>query len=138
MPDPRTIIVLTVAAALCTVQSQSDSNFIFSRGPVPDPFTLHQHYPDRAETVECRPIRLRIERGSHRFITDLVTNEHSSVQFADADARVMSSRLHGHLNELAEAFHEENGVWFTVTKAWTELGDEDVTDPNSLHFEGTY
>ena len=131
------LIVITFAAAVVfSVQSQSDSNFIFSRGPVPNPFLLHQHYPDRPESVECRPIRLHIERGSRRFVSELVTNEHTNVQFTNADARIMSSRLHRHLNELAETFYEAHNVWITVIKAWAEQGDTDVTDTNSLHYEG--
>ena len=131
------LIVITFAAAVVfSVQSQSDSNFIFSRGPVPNPFLLHQHYPDRPESVECRPIRLHIERGSRRFVSELVTNEHTNVQFTNADARIMSSRLHRHLNELAETFYETHNVWITVIKAWAEQGDTDVTDTNSLHYEG--
>ena len=130
------IILSSLLLFFATCIATSDDDFIVSNGPVPDPFHLHQHYPDRPETAECRPIRLRITRPSRRFQTDLVTNEHADVQFANADARIMSNRLQRRLNELAELFHDQYSIWLTVTKAWTEYGDENVTDPNSLHFEG--
>ena len=123
----------------CSTAQQSDNDdggFSFTNGPVPDPFTLHQRYPDRPEAVECRPIRLHIPRGSRRFRTELVTNDHSGVHFANSDARIMSLRLRRHVNELADAFHDEFGVWIAVSKAWVEDGDEGITDPTSLHFEG--
>ena len=129
-------VIYAFTLYIATCAATADDNFIFSNGPVPDPFQLHQHYPDRSETDECRPIRLRIGRSSRRFQTDLVTNSHPSVQFANADARIMSSRLQRYLNELADLFHEQYNVWLSVTKAWVEYGDENVTDPNSLHFEG--
>ena len=128
---------LCLALIICSAQSHSDaSGFVFSNGPMPNPFQRDQHYPYRSEEVECRRIRTRIERNSRRYRTDLVTNEHSSVHFADADARIMSNRLHRRLNELADLFHAEYSVWIRVTKAWTEFGDEEVSDPASLHFEG--
>ena len=133
-----TLALLAIDFHCCSAQQSDtdDDSFSFTNGPVPDPFTLHQHYPDRPETVECRPIRLQIPRGSRRFRTELVTNDHSSVHFAGSDARVMSLRLRRRVNELAEAFHDEYGVWVTISKAWVEEGDGDITDPTSLHFEG--
>ena len=130
-----TLTILHANFLRCSAQSDYDGDFSFTNGPVPNPFQLHQRYPDRPETVECRPIRLQIPRGSRRFRTELVTNDHPSVQFANSDARIMSLRLRRHLNELAEAFHEERGVWITVSKAWVE-GDAGDADPTSLHFEG--
>lgn len=129
------VAVASLTFVACTAHVQSD-DFQFTNGPVPNPFQLHQHYPDRNESVQCRPIRLRIERNSRRYRTDLVTNEHSRVNFTHADARIMSSRLQIRLNQLAYLFYVEYSVWITVTKAWTEYGDPDVDDPNSLHFEG--
>ena len=138
-----TFIFLATLALLatnfhCSTAQQSDNDdgdFSFTNGAVPDPFTLHQRYPDRPEAVECRPIRLQIPRGSRRFRQELVTNDHSGVRFANS-ARIMSLRLRRHVNELADAFHDEFGVWIAVSKAWVEDGDEEITDPTSLHFEG--
>jgi hypothetical protein len=129
-------IILATLAFAATCGSAQNEDFVLSNGPVPDPFQLHQHYPDRPETVECRPIQLRIARGSRRFMTELVTNDHADVSFASADARIMSLRMHRHLNELAEAFHAQEGVWISVLKAWADEDDPDITDPNSLHYEG--
>ena len=128
-------IFATAAGVFCVAQSQN-GDFDFTNGPIPNPFQLHQHYPDRPETVECRPIRLHIGRGSLRFSRDLVTNDHPRLQFAHADARVMSLRLQQHLNELAEDFYELYSVSITVTKAWSEYEDADIADPGSLHYEG--
>lgn len=128
-------IVVAASLTLIACTAQSD-DYQFTNGPVPNPFQLHQRYPDRNESVQCRPIRLRIERNSRRFRTDLVTNEHSGMNFSNADARIMSGRLQRRLNQLAYAFYIHYHVWITVTKAWTEYGDPDVDDPNSLHFEG--
>lgn len=125
-----------VLASLSLIHVACTTPFEFTNGPVPNPFQLNQHYPDRAEAVECRPIRLRIERHSRRYRTDLVTNEHTGMNFSHSDARIMSSRLQRRLNELADLFFANYHVWITVTKAWTEYGDADVNDPNSLHFEG--
>lgn len=119
-------------------QSNADDDFIFTNEPVPDNFSLQQRYPDRPETEACRPIRVQISRGSRRFLTELVTNDHPSVQFANADARIMSLRLRRHLNELAETFRDEHNVRIAVSKAWSEANDSDITDPTSLHFEGRY
>ena len=134
------ITVLVAALWVCRVSGtqSEDDDFDFTNGALPDPFLPHQHYPDRPESVECRPIRLRIDRGSRRFSTDLVTNDHANVQFAHSDARIMSNRLQRRLNDLAEQFYDAHGVWITVTKAWTDQDDEEVTDELSLHYEGKY
>ena len=134
--------IIAVSLYITTIGSRSqtqprmasNTDFDFSSGEVPNPFLLYQHYLDRPESVECRPIRLRISRGSPRFLTDLVTNDHAGVLFADADSRIMSNRMERRLNELAELFYADRGVWITVTKAWTEQDDQ---DPVSLHFEGS-
>ena len=135
--DSLFLVLLAAATATCGLAQQpDDGDFLFINEPVPDMFQLHQRYPDRGETVVCRPIRLPIARGSRRFSEELVTNDHAGVHFASSDARVMSLRLRERLNELAEAFHEEHGVWVSIQKAWVEVGDADIADPNSLHYEG--
>ena len=130
-------IILLVLSAV-TVSPQSDQFFLYDKGPVPDEFHLGQRYPDRNETEECRPIRLRIERDSRRFRTDLVHNAYTGIDFAHADARLMTSRMQVRLNALAILYYQEYGLSFTVIKSWTEYGDADlVADDHSLHYEGT-
>ena len=130
------VLLLLLSAASCTLAQSDDEEFLFTNDPVPDTFQLHQRYPDRPETEECRPIRLHIGRGSRRFRSELVTNDHSFVHFSSADARIMSLRLRSRLNELAQSFYDEHGVWLSVGKAWTEQGDSDIVEPDSLHYEG--
>lgn len=130
------LLLAFFTALLCHAQSDDNEEFQVRNTPLPDTFQVNQSYPDRPEVVECRPIRLRIERHSRRYRTELVTNDHPNIHFAHADTRVMSNRLFRRLNELADLFHEEHGVWITVLKAWTEYGDGEVGDPTSLHFEG--
>ena len=48
----------------------------------------------------------------------------------------MSLRLRSRLNELAQSFYDEHGVWLSVGKAWAEQGDSDIVEPGSLHYEG--
>ena len=132
----RVLLLLAFSAVLYCVEPQGSDYFEYVNDPVPNIFRPNQRYPDRPETDECRPIRLRIARNSRRFRTELVTNTHSSIQFARADARIMSNRLYDRLNDLANNFYGEHGVWITVLKAWTEFGDSEVYDPTSLHFEG--
>lgn len=127
--------ILVGAVALCGAQSQED-DFDFTNGPVPNPFQLNQHYPDRPEIVECRPIRLHITRGSQRFSRELAANDHPRLQFASSNARIMSLRLLRHLNQLAEAFHARYTATITVIQAWTEFEDNELDDPTSLHYEG--
>ena len=139
MPHARALQVIffpLLIALICRAQTGSEGEFVFTNGPLPDTFELNQRYPDRPESVECRPIRLHIARNSRRYRTELVTNGNPRVQFAHADARVMSSRLSKRLNQLAEVFYENHSIAITVQKAWTEFEDSDVNDPLSLHYEG--
>ena len=114
----------------------SDGLFQYTNGPVPDVFQVDQSYPDRTEIEECRPIRLRIQRNSRRYHSDLVVNTNSDIDFANSDARRMTSRMQSRLDALAVLFYQEFSVSITVMKTWTEYGDEDVDDDQSLHFEG--
>ena len=133
------IISLLVAISCSAVNAQDDDfDFDYSRGAVPEVFAFNQSYPNRSEVDECRPIRLHIERGSRRFLSDLVTNVNPGLHFAHADARIMTSRLQVRLNALALLYYQEFGLTVTIMKSWTESGDEEVDDPLSLHFEGTY
>ena len=113
----------------------SNGSFLYTRGPVPAVFKLGEHYPDRNETDQCRPIRLRIRRNSRLYISDLVTNTNPDIIFQNADARVMTSRLQTRLNKLAKRFRRKTGTKITVLKAWSEYSAND-SDPDSLHYEG--
>lgn len=112
--------------------------FQFIRGPVPDVFTVGQHYPSRNETEECRPIRIRIERDSTQFRNNLVVNTNPGIDFANSDARRMTSRLQTRLNRLANRYYEEYGLRLTVLRAWVEYrpGEDGLDDSFSLHYEG--
>jgi hypothetical protein len=113
-----------------------DDIFQYTNGPVPDVFQMHQSYPDRSEIEECRPIRLRIERNSRRYHSDLLVNTNPDIDFADSDSRVMTSRMQSNLDALASLFYREFSLRITVLKTWTEYGDPDIDDDQSLHFEG--
>lgn len=131
-----TIGVLFCAFGCTHVQAQGDSTFQYTRGPVPVVFQMNESYPARNETDECRPIRLRIQRNSRLFRTLVVNTNSARINFTHPDTRIMTSRLQTRLNALAELYYQQYRVKITVTKSWTEYGDGDVDDPQSLHYEG--
>ena len=118
------------------VEPQSDDDFIFSKGPVPNRFIRGQRYPDRDEEVECQPIRLRVARGSKTF-QQLITYAGSKILFKTQNSRIMSSRLHAKLTELSNLYFQQFRVKLYVLKAWTEYNDYEVTE-RSLHYEGLH
>ena len=114
-----------------------ESEFLYTRGEVPDEFYLDQHYPNRNETDTCRPIRLRIMRNSRLYRNNLVVNSNPGILFTNSDTRLMTPRLQTRLNTLALLFKQETGLKFTVLQAWSEYSEDDgINDPNSLHYEG--
>ena len=131
-------MLVIICSTLCTlVRSQDDDDsYQYSRGPLPQEFQFNMSYPDRTETEECRPIRLRIQRNSRLFRTRLVVNTNSDINFNNSDARIMTSRTQTRLNALAQLYYQRYRRRFTVMKSWAEYGDDDVDDPQSLHFEG--
>jgi hypothetical protein len=131
-------ILLLALISLCSLQPPSnDASFVRSRGPVPSVFHLGSRYPDRNETSECRPIRLRVVRNSRLHRTQLVTNTNPQISFHTADARIMSSRLQARLNALAASYYRHYGAQITVLRSWSEFSANDsIGDPNSLHYEG--
>ena len=137
-----TLLIITTsvfpAAVSATNGAQNDnSEFQYSRGPVPDQFQVGMHYPSRNETEQCRPIRLRIQRDSRLFRTNLVINTNPGISFASSDAKRMTSRLQSRLNSLATMFYSTYQRRFTVLLAWVEYSSDDgVDDPQSLHYEG--
>ena len=132
------IISVLPAAVSATGGAQIDDRiFQYTRGPVPQHFQVGMHYPSRNETEECRPIRLRIERDSRLFRTNLVVNTNSGIRFASNDAKRMTSRLQSRLNSLSTMFYAMYRVRFTVELAWVEYSPDDgVGDDQSLHYEG--
>ena len=131
------LFVATIILDAAAVSATGDAVFQYTRGPVPDHFRVGMHYPSRNETEVCRPIRLRIERDSRLFRTNLVVNANPGINFASSDAKRMTSRLQSRLNTLASMFYSRYERRFTVLQAWVEYSDEDgVNDPQSLHYEG--
>ena len=131
------LLIVTTLVCLNTAWATDDNDaFRHTRGTVPDEFTLNQSYPDRREVDVCRPIRLRIERTSRKFHVDLVVNTNPDINFINTNAQIMSSRMQTRLNSLAVLFYDNFGLSITVIKAWTEYGDAEVQDPQSLHYEG--
>ena len=130
------VIICTTLCTLVRAQDDDDDSYQYSRGPLPQEFQFNMSYPDRTETEECRPIRLRIQRNSRLFRTRLVVNTNSDINFNNSDARIMTSRTQTRLNALAQLYYQRYRRRFTVMKSWAEYGDDDVDDPQSLHFEG--
>ena len=132
-----TAIFLLVSPWLCQVtqQTSNEGNFLYTRDPVPRFFRLGQRYPNREESEQCRPIRLRITRNSRLYITNLVTNGNGDIYFQSSDARIMTSRMQTRLNTLARIFRLKYNSKIRVLKAWTQYSSTDA-DPNSLHYEG--
>jgi len=135
------VLIISLLAILLSsnVAGQDDDEGVFQyiKGPVPDEFVLGQHYPDRNETVECRPIRLRIERDSNQFRSALVVNNNGDIIFTSSDARIMSSRLQIRLNRLAELYYEDFEARLTVLLSWVDYQDNvTLGNPYSLHYEG--
>ena len=135
------LLSLTLLALILqlTGSQASSGSFVYSRGPVPDTFHQGTRYPDRSETDECRPIRLRVERNSILYRTQLVTNTHPRINFQSADARLMTARLQSRLNALAAEYYRQYSRRITVLQAWSEYAaDDGLGDPHSLHYEGKW
>ena len=107
-------------------------------------FRVGIFYPGRsnaraadAEIQTCRAITDRIDRNSARYNNELVTNTANDINFANNDARVMSSRMQSRLGDLARRYSNSFGRRMTVLKAWTPFPDADLSgDDQSLHYEG--
>lgn len=132
------VVLVILIIEQCSSQSSSSSEqYVYSRGEVPVNFRLYQSYPNRSEADTCRPIRLRIERGSARFRSELVTADAQlDATFAAEDARVMMSRMYSRLAALASLHGQLSRTKVVVLKVWTTTTDGEVTDPFSLHYEG--
>lgn len=133
---------LPAFAVLLLLVSAASSQQDFSTGQVPT-FTVGVFYPGRssnplqAEVETCRAITDRIERNSARFNTELVTNTNNGINFANADSRLMSSRMQSRLDDLAQVYNARFGQRMTVLKAWTPYPDSQLGgETESLHYEG--
>ncbi len=129
------VLLCTLTCQVTRQQTSSRGNFLYTRDPVPRIFRLGRSYPDRPESEQCRPIRLRVTRNSRLFMTGLVTNANRDIVFRSADARLMTSRLQSKLNSLAAEFKARYNSKLVVLQAWTEYSGND-SDSNSLHYEG--
>ena len=130
------LIILSCGALLSTQQDDDDLE-VFQQEPVPDPFKLGDRYPDRDEAVEVRPIKLRLKRTSRRFSETIIRNTNNDLSYANDDARLMTSRLKSRLDILGELYEDEyRRQKLQVVLTYAEEGNPDVTDPNSLHYEG--
>lgn len=130
------LIILSCGALLSTQQDDDDLE-VFQQEPVPDPFELGDRYPDRDEKVEVRPIKLRLQRTSRRFSETIINNDNNDLSYANDDARLMTSRLKSRLDILGGLYEDEyRRQKLEVVLTYAEEGNPDVTDPNSLHYEG--
>ena len=111
--------------------------FEFRQDSVPDPFTLGDRYPNRDEFDECRPIKLQLERTSSRFSATITQNTNRDLNFATADASLMTSRLKSRLDILASLYRQQFGGSLNVLLTYAEAGNPQVTTNDSLHFEGS-
>lgn len=130
------VVLIAVTCSQCMLCLAMGNQFTFSKGPVPKSFKVGQHYPSMSEEQVCQPIRLHIERGSRRY-AELVRYSRNNVKFAHGDSRLMSSRLHSRLNDLANTYYAySRGYRLFVLKSWTAFPDNSLSN-NSLHYEGT-
>lgn len=134
MAQSPVVVLLVFYIAKCS--SQNDEQYLYSKGEVPTYFRLNQSYPNRREADVCRPIRLRIDRDSALFRTELVVADTLHATFASADARVMTSRMSSRLGALASLYARLTRSRLNVLKVWTPYPDPGVTDLLSLHYEG--
>ena len=114
----------------------AQQEFEFRQDSVPDPFRLGDRYPNRDEFEECRPIKLQLERTSSRFSATITQNTNSDLEFATADAALMTSRLKSRLDILASLYKQQFGGKLTVLLTYAEADNPQVTTNDSLHFEG--
>ena len=130
------LLLLLQHYLLCDFAGAQQDQFEFRQDSVPDPFTLGDRYPNRDEFEECRPIKLQLERTSSRFSATITQNTNSDLEFATADAALMTSRLKSRLDILANLYSQQFGGKLTVLLTYAEADNPQVTTNDSLHFEG--
>ena len=109
---------------------------VFQQDPVPDPFVLGDRYPNRTEFDECRPIQLQLKRTSSKFNATIAQNANPDLNFATADASLMTLRQKLHLDILADLYHQKLGGKLNVLLSYADADNSQVTTNDSLHFEG--
>ena len=128
----RSLVLLLLLQYCNFVQPQQ----VFQQDPVPDPFLLGDRYPNRDEFDECRPIQLQLKRTSSKFSATIAQNTNTDINFATADASLMTSRLKSRLDILADLYMEQFGGNLNVLLTYAESNNPQVTTNDSLHFEG--
>lgn len=128
----RSLVLLLLLQYCNFVQPQQ----VFQQDSVPDPFVLGDRYPNRDEFDECRPIQLQLKRTSSKFSATIAQNTNPDINFATADASLMTSRLKSRLDILAALYKEQFGVKLNVLLTYAESDNPQVTTNDSLHFEG--
>ena len=128
----RSLVLLLLLQYCNFVQPQQE----FQQDPVPDPFLLGDRYPNRDEFDECRPIQLQLKRTSSKFSATITQNTNPDINFATADASLMTSRLKSRLDILANLYMEQFGGNLNVLLTYAESDNPQVTTNDSLHFEG--
>ena len=128
-----------IAAAMCLLSLIQ----LFSCRRIPT-FRVGTFFPPRqsmsafqTEEAQCRVITDHITRNSTRFNSELITNNNSGINFATADARIMSSRMQSRLDNLSSRYFSSTNRRMTIQKAWTPFPDPQLNGvPGSLHYEG--
>ena len=128
----RSLVLLLLLQCCNFVQPQQ----VFQHDPIPDPFVFGDRYPNRDEFDECRPIQLQLKRTSSKFSATIAHNTNPDINFATADASLMTSRLKSRLDILAALYKEQFGVKLNVLLTYAESDNPQVTTNDSLHFEG--
>lgn len=128
------IVLLIFQYCVPVAEASDDDQYDYTKGPVPYAFTRGDHYPNRDEYSECRPIKLRIARNMQKF-GELVTYSGNKMHFYDDNSRIMSSRMHSRLTFLADDYYAFYFVKLYILKAWTSYPDYSVAN-TSLHYEG--
>ena len=111
---------------------------VFQQDLVPDPFVLGDRYPNRTEFDECRPIQLQLKRTSSKFNATITQNANPDLNFATADASLMTPRQKLHLDILADLYHQKFGGKLNVLLSYADANNSQVTTNDSLHFEGLW
>lgn len=134
MVSPGLITAGMIAAALLLLSSKPATALAyFNKGTLPSTFTVGMSYPNLPETSVCRRLQTYISRDSDRFRAEMVTNSDPTINFANSDARIMSSRMQSQLGLLKHMFTGS----FTVLKGWADFPDPDLSnDTGSLHYDG--
>ena len=112
-----------------------EPQLVFQQDHVPDPFVLGDRYPNRDEFDECRPIQLQLKQTSSKFSAAITQNTNPNLNFATADASLMTSRLKSRLDILTDLHLGTFGGNLNVLLSYADADNSQVTTNDSLHFE---